>query len=249
VRATVAGPCWQVESSRLGISTQLRCNPRPFVTRNINIASKRDPGSDLLQTYLCAHYSARLLMSLSHLLSESFLDRPESYLRKTSPMKLNRPKSQFELPEPGASIPDDRSQDLSSTTDRRVITSSSFPRVLGPYSHAVVSGGFVFVAGQAPINPATQEFELGDIASETRLELTNIGNILKAAGSDLASVVKVSIHLADLDDFDGMNQIYKEFFPADQPVRTTTQAILRSGRKIEIDCIARLREPSPARHP
>lgn len=134
---------------------------------------------------------------------------------------------------------------LSATTaasDRRVVTSPSFPRVLGPYSHAVVAGGFVFVAGQAPINPSTQEFELGDIESETRLELTNLKEILEAAGSNLASVVKVSIHVSNLDDFDGMNRAYLEFFPSDFPVRTTTQAVLRSGRKIEIDCIARLRD-------
>jgi 2-iminobutanoate/2-iminopropanoate deaminase len=126
--------------------------------------------------------------------------------------------------------------------DRRVVTSPSFPRVLGPYSHAVVAGGFVFVAGQAPINPSTQEFELGDVESETRLELTNMSAILEAAGSNLASVVKVSIHLSSLDDFDGMNRAYVEFFPSDYPVRTTTQAVLRSGRKIEIDCIARLKD-------
>jgi 2-iminobutanoate/2-iminopropanoate deaminase len=127
-------------------------------------------------------------------------------------------------------------------SDRRVIASPSFPRVLGPYSHAVVAGGFVFVAGQAPINAATQEFELGDIQSETRLELANMEAILEAAGSNLASVVKVSIHLSNLGDFDGMNQVYLEFFHSEFPVRTTTQAVLRSGRKIEIDCIARLRD-------
>jgi 2-iminobutanoate/2-iminopropanoate deaminase len=126
--------------------------------------------------------------------------------------------------------------------DRRVITSTGFPRVLGPYSQAVVSGGFVFVAGQAPINPSTQKFELGDITSETRRELINMGSILEAAGSNLASVVKVTIHLANLDDFDGMNDVYREFFPANYPARTTTQAVLRSGRKIEIDCIARVLE-------
>jgi 2-iminobutanoate/2-iminopropanoate deaminase len=126
--------------------------------------------------------------------------------------------------------------------DRRVITSPEFPRVLGPYSQAVVAGGFVFVAGQAPINPVTQEFELGDIGSETRLELTNMSAILEASGSNLASVVKVSIHLASLDDFEGMNEVYKEFFTDSLPVRTTTQAVLRTGRKIEIDCIARQAE-------
>jgi len=127
-------------------------------------------------------------------------------------------------------------------SDRRVVSSDKFPRLLGPYSHAVVAGGFVFLAGQAPINPETQEFELGDITSETRLELQNMASILHASGSNLASVVKVNIHLASLADFDGMNEEYKRFFPTNQPVRTTTQAVLRSGRKIEIDCIARLKE-------
>lgn len=128
------------------------------------------------------------------------------------------------------------------SADRKVISSAGFPRVLGPYSHAVVAGGFVFVAGQAPIDSETQQFRLGDIDSETRLELSNMATILQAAGSGLANVVKVSIHLASLDDFDQMNAAYVDFFPADQPVRTTTQAVLRSGRKIEIDCIARLND-------
>lgn len=130
----------------------------------------------------------------------------------------------------------------SSASDRRVVVSPEFPRALGPYSQAVVAGGFVFVAGQAPIDRKTQQFELGDIASETRLELTNLSFILETAGSNLASVVKVSIHLANLDDFEAMNRVYEEFFPSDRPARTTTQAILRSGRRIEIDCIARLLE-------
>lgn len=127
-------------------------------------------------------------------------------------------------------------------SDRRIVSSDKFPKPLGPYSHAVIAGGFVFVAGQAPINPETQEFELGDIVSETRLELQNMATILRASGSNLASVVKVSIHLSNLADFDGMNEEYERFFPTEQPVRTTTQAVLRSGRKIEIDCIARLKE-------
>ena len=130
--------------------------------------------------------------------------------------------------------------EIPSLPDRRVIISTEFPRALGPYSHAVVAGGFVFVAGQAPINARTQKFELGDIAWETRLELTNMATILHASGSNLANVVKVTIHLLNLEDFDEMNRVYGEFFPADQPARTTTQAILRSGRKIEIDCIARV---------
>lgn len=127
-------------------------------------------------------------------------------------------------------------------SDKKIITSADFPKPLGAYSHAVVSGGFVFLAGQAPINPKTQKLELGDIKSETRLELSNIAAMLKAANSSLEDVVKVSIHLADLNDFDGMNEVYREFFKADYPARTTVQAVLRSGRKIEIDCIARVNQ-------
>ncbi len=98
----------------------------------------------------------------------------------------------------------------------------------------------MFVAGQAPINPATQKLELGDIRSESRLELTNLSKILKASNSSIENVVKVSIHLADLNDFEAMNEVYVEFFRSEYPARTTTQAVLRSGRKIELDCIARV---------
>ena len=129
-----------------------------------------------------------------------------------------------------------------SKSDKKAITSPDFPKPLGPYSHAVVAGGFVFVAGQGPINPKTQKMELGDVKSETRLELTNISNILNAAGSSMENVVKVSVYLADVNDFEAMNEVYKEFFRDNYPARTTVQAVLRSGRKIEIDCIARVNQ-------
>ena len=129
-----------------------------------------------------------------------------------------------------------------SKSEKRTITSPEFPKPLGPYSHAVVAGGFVFVAGQGPINPKTQKMELGDIKSETRMELTNISKILEASGSSIANVVKVSVFLADVNDFEAMNEVYKEFFKGDYPARTTVQSVLRSGRKIEIDCIARVNQ-------
>ncbi len=134
------------------------------------------------------------------------------------------------------------SQVQTSRSDKKTITSPEFPKPLGPYSHAVVAGGFVYVAGQGPINPKTQKMELGDIKSETRRELTNISNILKAANSSLENVVKVSVFLADLNDFEAMNEVYREFFKDNFPARTTVQAVLRTGRKIEIDCIARVNQ-------
>ena len=127
-------------------------------------------------------------------------------------------------------------------SDKRTVSSPEFPKALGPYSQAVVAGGFVFVAGQGPINPKTQKMDLGDIKSETRLELTNITNILKAANSSIENVVKVSVFLADVNDFEAMNEVYREFFKDNFPARTTVQAVLRTGRKIEIDCIARVNQ-------
>ena len=107
-----------------------------------------------------------------------------------------------------------------SGSDKKTVSSPEFPKALGPYSQAVVAGGFVFVAGQGPINPKTQKMDLGDIKSETRLELTNISNILKAANSSIENVVKVSVFLADVNDFEAMNEVYREFFKDNFPART-----------------------------
>jgi len=125
---------------------------------------------------------------------------------------------------------------------RKVIRTSEGPRPRGPYSQAIVADGFVFVAGQGPVNPSTNELELDDVRSETRRTLQNIRAILEAAGSSLRNVVRVGVFLADMKDFDGMNAVYREFFTEDPPARTTVGAQL-SKIKVEIDCIARVRKP------
>ena len=125
---------------------------------------------------------------------------------------------------------------------REVIKTSGGPQPRGPYSQAIVANGFVFVAGQAPVDPSTNELELGDVRSETRRTLQNIKAILEAAGSSLRDVVRVGVFLADLKDFDGMNAVYKEFFSEDPPARTTVGAQLPKI-KVEIDCIARVSKP------
>jgi 2-iminobutanoate/2-iminopropanoate deaminase len=125
---------------------------------------------------------------------------------------------------------------------REVIRTSQGPQPRGPYSQAIVADGFVFVAGQGPANPSTNELELGDVGSQTRRTLQNIEAILEAAGSSLRDVVRVGVFLADIKDFDAMNVVYREFFPADQPARTTVGAEL-PRIKVEIDCIARVSKP------
>jgi 2-iminobutanoate/2-iminopropanoate deaminase len=125
---------------------------------------------------------------------------------------------------------------------RKVIRTSEGPQPRGPYSQAIVADGFVFVAGQVPINPSTNELELGDAGSETRRTLENIRAILETAGSSLRDVVRVGVFLADLKDFDAMNAVYRDFFPEDSPARTTVGAQLPKI-KVEIDCIARVSSP------
>jgi len=124
---------------------------------------------------------------------------------------------------------------------RKVIRTTEAPRPQGVYSQGIVSGGFVFVAGQGPINPQNNQMELGDIKSETRRVLLNIRAILEAAGSSLKEIVRMGVFLADLNDFQAMNEIFREFFPDDPPARTTVGCAL-PRIKVEIDCIARVRE-------
>jgi len=128
---------------------------------------------------------------------------------------------------------------------RQVVRTSEGPQPRGPYSQAIIAEGLVFVAGQGPANPSTNQLELGDITSETRRTLQNIQAILEAAGSSLRDVVRVGVFLADIKDFDAMNAVYREFFPQDAPARTTVGAQLPKI-KVEIDCIARVSSPTKA---
>jgi 2-iminobutanoate/2-iminopropanoate deaminase len=119
---------------------------------------------------------------------------------------------------------------------------SHLPTPKGPFSYAVISGGFVFVSGLAAFDPVTGEFQLGDIRYETELTLLNIERVLKAAGTSLAHIVKCTVYLRDINDFAALNEVYEKFFPneSSRPARVTVQAVLGSGIKVEIDAIAEL---------
>jgi 2-iminobutanoate/2-iminopropanoate deaminase len=113
------------------------------------------------------------------------------------------------------------------------------PRPRGPYSPAVRAGDFIFVSGQGPIDPATDQMVTADIRTQTRLVLENIRRILAACGATPADVVRCSVFLADAADFPAMNEVYAEFFGEHKPARTTVEArFVAPGMKVEIDCIA-----------
>ncbi len=119
------------------------------------------------------------------------------------------------------------------------ITAPGAPAPQGPYSHAVRAGDFIYVSGQAALDPATNQFVVGTVAEETRRTIGNIESILQAAGAGLADVVKCSVFLSDIRDFAEMNEVYNEFFGQAKPARTTVQATLPGkGIKVEIDCVA-----------
>ena len=124
---------------------------------------------------------------------------------------------------------------------RSAVSTGSAPKAIGPYSQAIRADRFLFVSGQVPMDPATGELVTGSIGDETRRALQNIGEILKAAGSSFEQVVRTTVYLADLADFQAMNEAYATFFTAPQPARSTIQAArLPKDARIEIDAIAYL---------
>ena len=126
-------------------------------------------------------------------------------------------------------------------TKRDVIERLSPPGVpapRGPYSPAVRAGDFIFLAGQVPVDPATDKISAGDIRHETRLVLNNVKRLLEGVGASLADVVKVGVYLADGAEFAQMNEVYAEFFGESKPARTTIVCRFMAEIRIEIDCVA-----------
>ena len=127
-------------------------------------------------------------------------------------------------------------------SDLKTVSVEKAPKAIGPYSQAIVAGGFVFTAGQVPFDPATMKLVEGDIAAQTRRVFDNLEAILAGAGATLADVVKATVYLADMADFAKMNEVYAERFGSHRPARSTTQAAaLPAGARVEIDLIARVR--------
>ena len=122
---------------------------------------------------------------------------------------------------------------------REVIATDRGPKAIGPYSQAVKANGFIFISGQIPLDPRTQELVEGDAARQTERVMENLKGIVEAAGSSLDRVVKTTVFLKDLADFPAMNEVYSRYFPANPPARATVQvARLPRDVGVEIELIA-----------
>jgi 2-iminobutanoate/2-iminopropanoate deaminase len=113
------------------------------------------------------------------------------------------------------------------------------PKAVGPYSQAVVAGGFVFCSGQVPLNPETTELVQGGVKEQTGQVLENLSAVLEAAGSSFGKVVSVNVYLRSMSDFTDMNDVYVEYFGEHKPARVTVGvAELPKNALVEISCVA-----------
>ena len=110
----------------------------------------------------------------------------------------------------------------------------------GAYSSGILADGWLFISGQGPLNLVTGEVIHGTIEEETLLTLSHIKKITEAAGGTIEDIVKCTVHLSDINDFEKYNAAYASFFTGIKPARTTVQSVLFGGIKIEIDAMAKI---------
>ena len=123
--------------------------------------------------------------------------------------------------------------------EKKQIQTTQAPSAIGPYSQAIRIGEFLYTSGQIALNPENMEMMNGAIEEETEWVLKNLEAILKADGISLAHVIKTTVYLTDLGEFDRVNQVYEKFFGETKPARACVQvAALPKGAKVEIDAIA-----------
>jgi 2-iminobutanoate/2-iminopropanoate deaminase len=121
----------------------------------------------------------------------------------------------------------------------KIVSTPQAPKAIGPYSQAVIHNGIVYLSGQIPIDPATNQLIEGDVVAQTHRVLTNLKAVLEAAGSSLESVLKTTVFLKEMADFPKMNEVYGQYFSANPPARSTVQAAkLPRDVSVEIDAIA-----------
>lgn len=121
----------------------------------------------------------------------------------------------------------------------KVISTAAAPAAIGPYSQAIETNGMIFCSGQIPIDPSTGAFVEGGISEQTKQVLTNVSQVLAAAGTDMSNVVKTTVFLSDMADFAAMNEVYATFFAQPFPARSAVAVkALPKGALVEIEVLA-----------
>ena len=119
------------------------------------------------------------------------------------------------------------------------VATNGAPKAIGPYSQAVKANGLVYTSGQIPLDPATGDLVTGDFDKEVRRVFENLAAVLREAGSDFSRVLKATVYLSDLANFQAMTAIYAEYFGDHKPARTTIESKFhQSEMLVEIDCVA-----------
>ena len=122
---------------------------------------------------------------------------------------------------------------------KKIISTTKAPSAIGPYSQAIQVGNLIYTSGQIPINPATGSFVEGGIKEQTRQSLLNVKAILEEAGLTMGNVVKITVFMADMNDFADMNAVYAEFFTEPYPARSAVAVkTLPKGALVEIEVVA-----------
>ncbi len=122
---------------------------------------------------------------------------------------------------------------------KQVVSTTSAPEAIGPYSQAAATDSLVFCSGQIPLDPSTMELVSGSIAEETSRCMRNLEAVLQEAGSGLERILKTTIYVTNMDDFAEVNEAYGSFFPTEPPARATVGvSALPKGARVEIECVA-----------
>ena len=123
--------------------------------------------------------------------------------------------------------------------EKRIIATNNAPKAIGPYSQGVLAGDFLFVSGQIPIDPKTNQIIEGDIALQTKQVMENIKGILESGGASMNNVVKATLYIKDMDEYGRINEVYSAYLGNVQPARSTVEVKrLPKDVRIEIDVIA-----------
>jgi 2-iminobutanoate/2-iminopropanoate deaminase len=124
---------------------------------------------------------------------------------------------------------------------KQILNTENAPKALGPYSQGIKAGCLIFLSGQLGLDPKTNDFAEGGVVEQTRQALNNLKHVVESAGSKMENVVKTTVFLKDMNDFQAMNLIYGEFFKSEPPARSTVQvAALPKGGLVEIEAIVKV---------